>query len=139
MTIAVKCKLVLYADDSALLVDVSEMEETLSLEHGSVSEWQTDTKLSIHLGQTESILFPSKRRLQKFNSLNVACNQNVIESKPSVTYLGVTLDQLLTGDTMAPRMICKSSNELKFLYRNTRKFNLKTKQNFSLDFDSMSF
>ena len=131
MTTAVKCKLLLYADDSALLVsgkDVSEIEETLSLELESVCEWLTDNKLSLHLGKTESILFASKRRLQKFNTLNVVCNGNVIESKPNVTYLGVTLDQSLSGDAIASKVISKSSNKLKFLYRNTRKFNLKTKK-----------
>ena len=42
MKAAVKCKLLLYADDSALLVsgkDVSEVERTLSMELGAVSEW----------------------------------------------------------------------------------------------------
>jgi len=79
-----------YADDLALLVsgkDVSEIEETLNLEHESISELLTHNKLSLQLGKTESILFAPKRRLQKFNSLNVVCNGNVIESKPSVTCL----------------------------------------------------
>ena len=41
MKAAVKCKLLLYADDSALLVsgkDVSEVERTLSMELGAVSD-----------------------------------------------------------------------------------------------------
>ena len=42
MKAAVKCKLLLYADDSALLAsssDVSEIEDVLSRELESVSEW----------------------------------------------------------------------------------------------------
>ena len=60
MTAAVNCKLLLYADDSALLVsgkNVSEIEAILSAELESVNEWLTENKLSLHLGKTESILF----------------------------------------------------------------------------------
>lgn len=60
MPAAVKCKLLLYADDYALLVfgiGVSEIEHTLSNESESVREWLIDDKLSMHFGKTESILF----------------------------------------------------------------------------------
>ena len=56
----VKCKLLLYADDSALLAsssDVSEIEEILKRELESVSEWLAENRLSLHFGKTESILF----------------------------------------------------------------------------------
>ena len=54
MPAAVKCKLLLYADDSALLVsgdDISEIEKTLGNELNSVSKWLIDNRLSIHLGK----------------------------------------------------------------------------------------
>jgi hypothetical protein len=126
MTTAVKCKLLLYADDPALLVsgkDVSEIEETPSLDLESVSVSLTDNNLSLHLVKTECILFASKRTMHTFNYFNVVCNGHVIESKTGVTYLGVTLDQSLSGDAMASRDVSKSSNKLR--YFNT--------------FDSMSF
>ena len=131
MSAAVKCKLLLYADDSALMVsgkDISVIEETLSVELESVSEWLTENKLSLHLGKTESILFASKQRLHKHDSIKVSCGGNDIESKSQVTYLGVTLDQSLSGDSIASKLLTKSSNKLKFLYRNTRNFDLKTKK-----------
>jgi len=131
MKAAVNCKLMLYADDSALFVsgrDVSEIEGNLSVELESVSEWLIENKLSLHLGKTESILFASKRRLRKASTINVVCNGNNIVSKSNVTYLGVTLDQSLTGDAIATKVITKCANKLKFLYRNTRNFNLKTKK-----------
>jgi len=59
----VKCKLLLYADDSALLVsgdDISLIEKMLVNELNSVSKWLIDNRLSIHLGKTESILFGTK-------------------------------------------------------------------------------
>ena len=60
--------------------------------------------------------------------LNVICNGNVIESKSNVTYLGVTLDQFLSGEIIASNILYKSSNKLTFLYRNAGKFNLETKK-----------
>ena len=54
MKAAVKCKLLLYADDSALLAsssDVSEIEDVLIRELESVSEWFVENCLSLHLGK----------------------------------------------------------------------------------------
>ena len=130
MASAVRCKLLLYADDSALIAsgkNVADIESTLSSELEYVSNWLIDNKLSLHLGKTQSILFGTKRRLSTGVKLNVICNGNVIESKSNVTYLGVTLDQLLSGEIIASNILYKSSNKLKFLYRNAGKFNLETK------------
>ena len=55
MKVAVKCKLLLCA--------VSEVEGTLSMELGAVSERLCKNRLSLHLGKTQSILFGSKKRL----------------------------------------------------------------------------
>jgi len=65
---AVRCKVLLYADDSALLVpgcNVKDIEHTLGIELESVNQWLVDNKLSMHLGKTESMLFGSKRKLSK--------------------------------------------------------------------------
>ena len=64
MNAAVKCKLILYADDSALLVsgkDVVKIEQVLSRELKAVNEWLEENRLSLHIGKTKSILFGSKR------------------------------------------------------------------------------
>ena len=70
----------------------------------------------------------TKRRLSTGVKLNVICNGNVIESNSNVTYLGVTLDQFLSGEIIASNILYKSSNKLKFLYRNAGKFNLESKK-----------
>ena len=107
--------------------NVADIESTLSSELEYVSNWLIDNKLSLHLGKTQSILFGTKRRLSPGVKLNVICNGNVIESKSNVTYLDVTLDQFLSGEIIASNILYKSSNKLKFLYRNASKFNLETK------------
>ena len=83
MRAAVSCKLLLNADDSALLFkkgcyhtsgkDVSEIEGVLSRELESLSEWLEENRLSLHLGKTQSILFGSKKRLRTSNKLHVVC------------------------------------------------------------------
>lgn len=90
MSAAVNCKLLLYADDSALMVsgkEVDDIEQTLSRELESVRDWLLDNKLSLHLGKTESILFGSKSKLKVSDKISVHCAGNSIESKTSVTYL----------------------------------------------------
>ena len=60
MPISVDCKLLLYADDSALLVsnkDPKIVADKLSYELESCRQWLIDNKLSLHLGKTEAILF----------------------------------------------------------------------------------
>ena len=66
MPMSVRCRVLLYADDSALIVsgkDPKIIAETLSKELGSCRQWLIDNKLSLHLGKTESILFGTKRKL----------------------------------------------------------------------------
>ena len=130
MKAAVKCKLLLYADDSALLAsssDVSEIEEILKRELESISEWLSENRLSLHLGKTESILFGSNKRLAKCKELNITCNGIDIGSGSEVTYLGVTLDQNLSGSSMITKIISKCNNKIKFLYRNANNLDKQTK------------
>ena len=131
MKAAVKCKLLLYADDSALLVsgkDVLEIERILSVELGAVNECLCENRLSLHLGKTQSsILFGSKKRISKCSELHVTCNGSVIGSESEVTYLGAILDQTLSGASTSRSIITKSTNKLKFLYRNARSLDSKSK------------
>ena len=83
MKAAVKCKLLLYVDDSALLTsssDISEIEDVLSKELESVSEWLVENRLSLHLGKTESILFGSNKRLAKRREIHITCNAGFVRS-----------------------------------------------------------
>ena len=51
-------KLLLYADDSAILVadkSISNIELLFQMKLEVVSDWLIDNKLSLHLGKTESV------------------------------------------------------------------------------------
>ena len=74
MESTVKCKLILYADDSALLVsgkDIKVIQETLGKELCAFSSWLVDTKRSLHLGKTKSTLFGSCKKICNSPSLDI--------------------------------------------------------------------
>lgn len=71
----------------------------------------------MHLGKTESIIFGSRASLKQCSSLNIECNGVKIESNTFVKYLGSTLDQTLSGVTVANNLIKKVNGRLKFMYR----------------------
>ena len=65
MPAATNSKLLLFADESAILVsgkDVGQIQATLSKELECIREWFIDNKLSLHLGKTESILFGTNNK-----------------------------------------------------------------------------
>ena len=104
MEAAVSCRLFLYADDSALLVSstsVSVREETLGHEMTFLSEWLVDNKLSIYLGEIESILFGSNKKICKQSTIKMICGDNEVAAKDNVKYLGVSLDRSLGGKYIA--------------------------------------
>ena len=116
----VTCKLLLYADDSALLVsgkDVNIIEHQLCTQLKCLSDWLIDNKLSLHLGKTESILFGSNHKLKKCSKLNITCHNVTVASTSSVNYLGAILNQTLSGEEMGNRTIKRANSRLKFLYR----------------------
>ena len=120
MKSAVTTKLLLYADDSAILVSgksVLDIQTQLSVELEAVHSWLVDNKLSLHLGKTEAIIFGSRQKLCKESKLKVTCNGQEIESKTSVKYLGIDLDQKLNGEKTAKEIIQKCNAKLKFLFR----------------------
>ena len=84
MSGAVCNKLLLYADDSAILAAdkcLSNIETFLQKILEIVSEWLVDNKLSLHLGKTESILFGSRPRLKSQSVFSITCKGTVIEAK----------------------------------------------------------
>ena len=116
------CKVILYADDTAILfshTDPKAISQKLSLMLDSCKNWLVDNKLSIHLGKTESILFGPKRKLQNVaeNDFLIVCDNIKIESKSCVKYLGVILDNFLSGEHIVDSIIKKANQRLKFLYR----------------------
>ncbi|XP_053400521.1 uncharacterized protein LOC128557298 [Mercenaria mercenaria] len=131
MSAVVDDKVLLYADDSGILVTgkcKSEIEAILSNDLELISAWLVDNKLSLHLGKTESILFGSKPKLRNGSSLAITCNGVGISASETVKYLGATLDQQLSGETIAWSVINKANSRLKFLYRKGKFLTMHTRK-----------
>ena len=131
MAISVKCKLLLYADDSALIVSGSNPQliaDTLSKELESCKQWLMDNKLSLHLGKTESILFGSKRKLKKVESFDVKCGNESIKHVNRVKYLGVQIDNDLSGNSIVKDIVTKVNLRLRFLYRYKELLNFESRK-----------
>ena len=126
------CKLVLYADDRLSAIFFTHKDpNVISEKLGSVlkqcSKWLVDNKLSLHLGKTECILFGPRRKLKGVQDFSVICNDHVIKSSSHVKYLGVIIDNNLSGEYIVDSIINKVNNRLRFLYRQAKFLDVKCK------------
>ena len=102
---------------------VKDIQDTLSYELGNIHEWLVDNCLSLHLGKTEAILFGPKRKLKSV-TLDVECNGIKITNQTCVTYLGAQLDNNLSGENMANKVLKKVNARIKVLYCNVSYLNV---------------
>ena len=119
---AINSELLLYADDTCLIYmgkDIQKLEEQLNSDFTSLYEWFIDNKLSVHFGEEKmkSILFGTKRQLKDQRDLNLKYGDIEIKQHSKVTYLERTLDNILSGEHMAAKVLNTINNKLKFLYR----------------------
>ena len=120
MKCALKYKLVLYADDSCIFVSAKDpqfISDTLSSELFECNEWLSDNRLSLHVGKTECILFGTKHKLNKINDFSIMYKGRQIATSTKVKYLGLELDNCLTGESVVSSILKKTNNKLRFLYR----------------------
>ena len=125
---AVKSNLFLYADDSCLVFqgkDVIEIEKQLNEDFTNICEWFVDNRLSIHFGEdkTKSILFASKRKIKRVPKLKIKFNNIQIKQHSKVTHLGFILDETMSEESMALKVINKINSRLKFLHRKNKFLN----------------
>ena len=121
MPMAVKCNLFLYADDTCLVFqskNVKDIEKQLNEDFAHICDWFVDNKLSIHFGEdkTKSILFASKSKIKKLQKLKIIYNNIRIKQHSRVTYLGCILEETMSGESMAHKVISKVNARLKFLH-----------------------
>ena len=117
------CKLLLYADDSIIYFshkDPDQIAHKLGKVLESCSDWLVDNKLSLHLCETEYILFGSKRKLKRVKDFKVTCNGHTIEHTTSAKYLGLKIDNLLSGELVVNNILSKVNARLKFMYRHKK-------------------
>ena len=126
MSEAVECDLYLYADDSCLFFQHKNITEIKKKVNERLQQYLffvcRYTFLNIHFGEvkTKSIFFSSKRNLKLVEELDIRYKDIKIKQYKHVNYLGCMLDESMSGETMALRVIEKINSRLKFLYRKNR-------------------
>ena len=85
----------------------------------SCSKWLVDNKLSLHVGKCESIIFGTSRKKAAKEDFLVKCFGVSIPRVTSVKYLGVWLDETLSGFEHATMVIKKISSRIGFLFRHS--------------------
>ena len=122
---AVDCDLFLYADDTCLLFqhkDLERAKQEFTKNFSNIYDWFADNKLNIHFGEdkTKSTLFSTKNRKRSIGTLDIQHGDAKIKQCSKVTYLGCELDESLSGEAMALRVINKINGRIKFLYKKNR-------------------
>ena len=118
----VNSNLFLYADGSCLMFqhkEVEKIEKVLNNDFENIYDWFVDNKLSIHFGEdkTKLILFASQHEIENIKNLNIKYQDIEIKQDSQVTYLGCVIDESMSGETIALKVINKMNGKLKFLYR----------------------
>ena len=107
---AMNSDLLLYTDDTCLIYTgkgINTIEEQLNTDFSSLCDWFVDNKLSVHFGEekTKSILSGTKRQLKSQRDLDLRCGDIEIKQHSKVTYLGCILDNDLSGESMATKVL----------------------------------
>ena len=134
MVTSVQNKLLLYADDSVILVsnkDPGVVSHELSKDLESCNNWLIDNQLSLHLGKTECTLFGSHAKLKRATNFNITYNGQVISPQDHINYLGASFDQTISGDCFVDDLVKKVIGRLKFLYRHSGYLNQSLRKNLS--------
>ena len=114
------CDIHLYADDTILYYsdnDVNCIDDFLNADLKRIHDWMCLNKLSLNVDKTESILIGTRSMLSKRKSLNVHISGNRIQSKETVKYLGVLIDQELKWNAHIENLCTRTSKLVNFLGR----------------------
>ena len=95
---------------------VIEIEKQLNGDLINICEWFVDNRLIIHFGEdkTKSILFASERKIKNVPKLNINYKNIQIKQHSKVTYLGCILDETMSGELMALKVIHIINSRLNF-------------------------
>ena len=104
------CNLRLYADDTCVLSSdekVSSIKKNLNTDYNSLCGCFIDNKLSIHLGEDKTKYILIKKGKKQCPALNITRINNKIKQYSVFEYLGCLLDEKLSGESMAKRLLKK--------------------------------
>ena len=121
---AIDCDLFLYADNTCLLYQHKDLDQ-INKELKNFVTYVTGLSLTnraFTLGtiKTKSVLFSTKNKKRKIGTFEIKYGNINIKQYLKVTNLGCELDENLSGEVMALKIINKINIRLCFLYRKNR-------------------
>ena len=123
---AVTSTLLLYSGDSCILYqhkDIVQIEKLFNKDFfENFCDWFVDYILSIYFGEdkTKSTLFASKRRATNIHQPKIKYKNINMKQHLEVTYLGCMLEETMSEEPMALKVIIKLNDKLKFFCRKNR-------------------
>ena len=117
---SVSCKLLMYADDTVLLVsdkDINTLSVQLGNEVTNSYNWLVNNKLSMHMGKTECIVLSSKKKKHLTKDFSIKCHTHNVCASNQVKYLGLVMDTNLSSHVTVMSIVKKAHARLKFMYR----------------------
>ena len=123
--------IILYADDTILLSsskDLNDVAQTLGNDMTNCSQWLSNNGLAMHKGKTEALILTSKRKKHKVQNFTINHEGHTVIPSNTVKYLGLPINSTLSGEEIVTSIISKTTNRLKFLYRQREHLNAKTRK-----------
>ena len=117
-----KCKLAIYADDTALytkvhMQDIVSLKNNLEIGLNQLNTYFNSWKIKINDAKTEAIIFTHSRIMQKEQDKHqLTFNQATLIWKNSVKYLGVILDKKVLFKENVIRSIKKTNQRIALIY-----------------------
>ena len=118
MVHAVNCDLLLYANDTGLIFQhkgINIIEHQLNISFSNICDWFVDNKLSIPFSEdkTKSILFAPLNKCKELGKLKTSYGSLKIKQYSEVIYLGYTIDESLSGESVVLSVVSKINTRLK--------------------------
>jgi hypothetical protein len=106
-----KLKLVLFADDSNIIIkgkNLTETTEILNTELLSISDWFKANKLKLNASKTSCMLF-SKNKNKNTNEICIKLDGERLAFKKTVQFLGISIDENITWEDQSLKVANKIS------------------------------
>lgn len=90
----------MFADDMAFYCHEScpnDLQSKLNADLAAITSWLNDNKLTLNVTKSTFMIIGSNSKLSQFNDIDLMANNSQLEKVTKFKYLGVTINQHLTG------------------------------------------
>ena len=120
------CKVSLYADDTVIYIEHSDMNEAMEMVQGdlnNLSDWCTRNKLTINSKNTKYCIYGMRSNIKKSKSIHavLSLNNNILDRVCSYKYLGFILDHHLNFNKHITEL-CKIVSHKLYLLAKIRRY-----------------